>query len=98
MTADNRASFGRQVLRRKVNDRLLTAGEGVDVVDVFCECGGRMCRSQVRVAIDLYERVVASGCLFLVASGHEDSRTEQAVRRYEHFLVVDRGPERASAA
>ena len=48
--------------------------------------------------VDLYESVVRSARLFLVAEGHEEPATEQAVGIYERFLVVDRGPENASAA
>jgi hypothetical protein len=100
VTSNDGVSAGRQALRRKVNERLRqTAGRpDSDTIDVFCECGGRRCAAQVRVATDLYEGVVTSGRLFLVAEGHEDPATERAVRIYEWFLVVDRDPERASAA
>ncbi len=100
VTSNDSVSVGRQALRRKVNERLRETADrpDSDTVDVFCECGGRLCAAQLRIAADLYERVVSSGRLFLVAEGHEDAATEQAVGIYERFLVVDRDPERASAA
>ena len=99
MTAKD-GSVGRQALRRRVNERRCQAAERPDsgTIDIFCECGGRLCAAQVRVAADLYEGVVTSARLFLVAEGHEDPATEQAVGVYERFLVVDRGPQSASAA
>lgn len=100
MTVNHEVSTGRQVLRRKINERLHHAADETDsnTIDVFCECGGRMCAAQIRVTADLYESVVTSVRLFLVAEGHEDPASEHAVGIYEQFLVVDRGPENASAA
>jgi hypothetical protein len=100
MTVGHEASVGRQVLRRKINERLHDAADATDsnTIDVCCECGGRTCGAQIRVAVDLYESVVTSARLFLVAEGHQEPATEQPVGIYQRFLVVDRGPENASAA
>jgi hypothetical protein len=100
VTGKDGTSVGRQVLRRKVNDRLRQAADRTDsdLIDVFCECGGRLCAAQVRIAADLYEGLVMSTRLFLVAEGHEDPANEKTVGIYERFLVVDRGSESASAA
>jgi hypothetical protein len=100
VTLNEGVSAGRRAVRRTVNKRLRESAESTQasMIDVFCECGGRLCAAQVRVPADLYEQVVTSARLFLVAEGHEDLASEQAVGIYERFLIVDRGPEDASAA
>jgi hypothetical protein len=85
-------SLGRQVLRRGVNDRMRAALEatGADSLEVFCECGRRLCATRVQVEAGFYQGVVASGRLFLVASGHEDRPSELTVGVYDGFVVVER--------
>ena len=93
MTVSHEGSVGRQVLRRKINERLHDAADGTDsnTIDVFCECGGRTCAAQIRVAVHLYESVVTSARLFLVAEGHEEPATEGsrlAVRRAGRCVLL----------
>ena len=85
-------SFSRQVLRRKLNERLrnVTESRDDDTIDVFCECGRRTCSAQIRVGIGFYEGLVTSDRRYLVVQGHEDDASDVAVGIYERFLVVDR--------
>jgi hypothetical protein len=86
-------SFGRQVLRREVNGRIRHAVQlpETETLEIFCECGRRLCADRVQAEAGFYGRAVASGRLYVIAKGHQDP-TDAIVGAYDGFVVVDRAP------
>jgi hypothetical protein len=86
-------SFGRQALRREVNGRIRNAVElpETETLEIFCECGRRLCADRVRIEAGFYGRAVASGRLYVIAKGHQDP-ADAIVGAYDGFFVVDRAP------
>jgi hypothetical protein len=85
-------SYGRQVLRRQINGRMRHAVElpETEPLEIFCECGRRLCAARVRVEAGFYGRAVASGRLYVIAKGHQDAG-DAIVGAYDGFFVLDRG-------
>jgi hypothetical protein len=88
----NKVSFGRQALRRKVNTRTpnITGASEATTIDVFCECGRRLCADRVRITVDAYEAVLASPGHYVVATDHGSDSTQRLVNDQHGFLVVER--------
>lgn len=86
-------SFGRQALRRQVNGRIRHSVDlpETETLELFCECGRRLCAARVRVEAGFYGRAVASGRLYVIAKGHQDA-ADTIVGGYDGFFVVDRAP------
>jgi hypothetical protein len=85
-------SFGRQALRREVNGRISQAVRPeTETLEIFCECGRRLCADRVWVEAGFYGRAVASGRLYVIAKGHQDP-ADAIVGAYDGLFVVDRAP------
>ena len=89
-----KVSVGRQVLRRKLNDRLYARANGsTKVLEVFCECGRATCRANSQdgllVAPQVYEQLRRIPTRFLIKPGHT-APVERIVDSYQDFLVVER--------
>lgn len=89
-TARNEAIF------REVNEALKAGhwpGEEGDPIAFRCECGRLGCSRLVELTSKEYERIRAHPRRFLVAPGHDDGRTETAVNRHDHYVVVEKHDE-----
>jgi hypothetical protein len=88
----NGVTLGRQRLRREVNTRVraITPQDDAMTIDVFCECGRRLCADRVRIAIDLYKAVLDSPGYYVVTTHHDHDPTQRLVSRHHSFLVVQR--------
>ena len=90
----DRVSVGRQVLRRKLNDRIhANANESTKELEVFCECGRATCRANTQdrllVAPQLYEQLRRIPTRFLIKHGHT-APVERIIDSYQDFLIVER--------
>jgi hypothetical protein len=82
------ASFGRQVLRRYVNDRICDGAEGGgQMLELFCECGGRRCADRVRLSADEYAAARAVPGRLVVAASHAGAGAGA-----EELVVLEQGP------
>ena len=56
-TVSNGVSFGRQAVRRDVNTRLRSVNGATETaaIEVFCECGRRLCADRLHIAIEVYD-------------------------------------------
>jgi hypothetical protein len=89
----NNVTFGRQVLRRKVNTRLPSiapASGTTTTIEVLCECGRRLCADRLQITVDAYEAVLESSGHYVVATHHENGPTQRLVSRHDGFVVVER--------
>jgi hypothetical protein len=91
-SVSNDVTLGRQVLRRKVNERIrgVTDPSGSGTIEVFCECGRVRCADRLRIAVDVYDEVLASPGHFVVTTHHDHDATQRLVSRHHGFLVVER--------
>jgi hypothetical protein len=91
-TVSNEVTLGRQVLRQEVNRRIRTVGEsnGSGAIEIFCECGRVRCADRLRIALDVYDDVLASRGHFVVTTHHDHDATQRLVSRHHGFLVVER--------
>ena len=92
--ASDNVSLGRQVLRRRLNDRIYAAGDGrTEEIVVFCECGRRTCTDATRHGLRLprawYEQVRVRPTQFVVRREHAVA-ADRVVRSYERFLIVEK--------
>jgi hypothetical protein len=85
-------SLGRQTLRRAVNERILHRVDlhGVDLVDLFCECGGVRCAVRISVPKRFYEEILGQPGSFVVSDGHEQLDGESLVSRGDGWALVAR--------
>jgi hypothetical protein len=90
--AFNKITFGRQVLRRKVNTRVpsFTGTSETTTIEVFCECGRRLCADRVRIAVDIYEAVLESPGHYVVTTNHGNDSSQRLVSDHPGFVVVER--------
>jgi hypothetical protein len=91
-TVSNDVTLGRQRLRREVNARIRgLTGQGEETtIDVFCECGRRLCADRIRVAVDVYRDVLVSPGYYVVTPHHDHDPTQRLISRHDGFLVVER--------
>ena len=90
-----KAAVNRQLLLREVNDRLLELADG-DVGEFICECAAPECIERIRVAVDDYRRLRATGTTFIVdarhwfivAARHGDRAHGHIVERHEDWCVI----------
>lgn len=89
------ATVGRQALRRMVNRRLrdARAASATETIDIFCECGRRLCATRVPVAALLYDEVLAAAAHYVVSAPHQDG-DQGLVSSHEGFVVTERGASR----
>jgi hypothetical protein len=59
-----------------------------DSMAVVCECGDVSCFEQIRISIDVYEKVRSDSTLFVVVPGHEIPDVEDIVAEHGSFNVV----------
>jgi hypothetical protein len=90
--AFNNITLGRQVLRRKVNTRVprITGAGETTTIEVFCECGRRLCADRVRIAVDAYEAVLESPGHYVVTTDHGNDSSQRLVSDHRGFVVVER--------
>jgi hypothetical protein len=85
-----------ETLFREVNERIAQLGERAQAwspegIDFLCECGEEGgCGQQVRVPLDVYERVRSQDDRFIVRPGHEAPEIERAVEWTDAYVVVDK--------
>lgn len=86
-----KASVGRQLLRRDVNDRAAEASRarGAASVQVLCECGLPGCANKFEVDVERYDDVRRFATHFLIAAGH-DADEERVVASDAAFAVVEK--------
>ena len=91
-TVSNGVSFGRQTVRRDVNTRILSVTDSIGPasLEIFCECGRRLCADRLHIAPDLYEGVLGTPGQYVVTTHHDDDPTQRLVSRHHGFLVVQR--------
>ena len=94
-TMTNEVTLGRQVLRQEVNRRIRSGTEsngsnGSGTIEIFCECGRVRCADRLRIALDVYDDVLASRGNFVVTTHHDHDATQRLVSRHHGFLVVER--------
>jgi len=86
--AQNEAFF------RSLNERIREAAgeQGSDghVYEFVCECADTACVERVRLTIDQYEEVRASGTRFILAEGHDIAKIETVVDRADGHVVVEK--------
>ena len=86
----NSVSAGRQALRRKVNAQLHAIGSpGEPTVEIFCECGWRLCADHLRINLELYQTVLGRPAQYVVTTHHDDP-TQRLISRHRGFLIVER--------
>jgi hypothetical protein len=70
-------------LYREVNDRIAAVaqslGAATDTFTFICECSRTGCRAQIDAPIEVYARVRERPGAYLVAAGHEDAGSEDAI-------------------
>ena len=90
--AANGSSVGRQALRREVNRRVRDAAASAEPasVEIFCECGRRLCADRLRIDLDLYEQVVNTPGRYVVTTHHDNTPSQLLISRHHGFLVVER--------
>lgn len=82
-----------EVIFRTINENILGLAEklGRDApYDFICECATSGCFERLRLTVEEYERVRATGTHFLVAAGHEDIEVEQVIDTHEEYVVVEK--------
>jgi hypothetical protein len=91
-TVSNEVTLGRQVLRQEVNRRIRrgTESNGSGAIEIFCECGRVRCADRLRIALDVYDDVLASRGNFVVTTHHDHDATQRLVSRHHGFLVIER--------
>jgi hypothetical protein len=91
-TVSNSVSFGRQIVRREVNTRIRSVNGSIEpaTIEIFCECGRRLCADRVQIATDVYESVLRSPGQYVVTPHHDHDPTQRLVSRHHGFLVVKR--------
>lgn len=85
---------------RRVNEAIGRGrwpGEG-DATAFRCECGNAGCTEMVRLDVEEYEQVRASGRRFVVAAGHEDPEVEDVCAAGEGYVIVEKRGEAARVA
>jgi hypothetical protein len=88
----NNVTFGRRMLRRKVNTGRpsVAAASETTMIDVLCECGRRLCADRLQIPVDAYEAVLESPGHYVVTTHHEHDPTQRLVSRHRGFVVVER--------
>jgi hypothetical protein len=89
-----KASFGRQALRREVNERAAEAGRarGDATVEILCECGLTGCTTKFEIDAERYEQVRLFATHFVIAAGH-DAGEERVIASDAAFAIVEKfGP------
>jgi hypothetical protein len=88
----NNVTFGRRMLRRKVNTRppSVAPASETTTIDVLCECGRRLCADRLQLTVDAYEAVLESPGHYVVTTQHEHDPSQRLVSRHHGFLVVER--------
>ena len=88
----NDVTFGRRMLRRKVNTRLpdIASASEASTIDVLCECGRRLCADRLQLTVDAYEAVLESPGHYVVTTSHEHDPGQSLVSRHHGFVVVER--------
>ncbi len=91
-TVSNGVSFGRQAVRRDVNTRLRSVNGATETaaIEVFCECGRRLCADRLHIAIEVYESVLSTPGQYVVTPHHDHDPSQRLVSRHRGFLVVQR--------
>ena len=70
------------VERRRENKRRATSGPEIDpqgLVEFMCECDKSDCERLVKVPLYVYERILAAGDQYLLATGHHASRPYRTI-------------------
>jgi hypothetical protein len=79
-------------LYREVNDRIAAVaqslGAATDTFTFICECSRTGCRAQIDAPIEVYARVRERPGAYLVAAGHEDAGSEDAIFGHDHYRIV----------
>ena len=81
-----------EVMFRRVNERLASAGGSVEVpheLQLFCECSDRDCLKTIAIEAAEYEWLRVNPRRFAVLPGHEAPAVEDVVERHERFVVVE---------
>ena len=88
----NNVTFGRRMLKRKVNTRLpgIPPASETTTIDVLCECGRRLCADRLQISIDVYGAVLESPGHYVVTTEHEHDPTQILISRHHGFVVVAR--------
>jgi hypothetical protein len=89
-----KVSVGRQVLRRKLNDRLYARANGsTQELELFCECGRATCRANTQdgllIAPQVYEQLRRIPTRFLIKHRHT-APAERIIDSHQDFLIVER--------
>ena len=94
--AENDARF------RQANENIRAAAEraGMERVPFVCECADLTCTKVVRISLDKYEEIRASGRRFLNAPGHlaADQGWSRPVEEGDGYQVVEKLGEAAAIA
>jgi hypothetical protein len=79
-------------LYREVNDRIAgvanSLGATADSFTFICECSQSGCTAQIDAPLEVYARVRERPGAFLVAEGHEDAMSEDAIFGHGRYRVV----------
>jgi hypothetical protein len=89
-TVTNGVSFGRQAVRRQVNNRLCSVNDTTEAaaIEIFCECGRRLCADRLQIEVGLYESVLSTAGQYVVTPHHDHDPTQRLVSRHRGFLIV----------
>ena len=95
LTDERTERVGRnEALYRQVNERIQDLNEAFSPMtgdfSVVCECGDLHCTEQLRMSPHEYERVRANPTLFILKPGHEQPDVEQAIKKHDGFIVVEK--------
>jgi hypothetical protein len=83
-----KVSVGRQVLRRKLNDRVSALTHDAEF-KILCECGRASCRDGLGVTRDVYEKLRRVPTHFLIKHSHAGP-AERVVDSRDDFLIVEK--------
>jgi hypothetical protein len=79
-------------LYREVNGRIAAVAESLgaatDTFTFICECSRTGCTAQIDAPLEVYARVRERPGAYLVAEGHEDARSEDAIFGHDQYRIV----------
>lgn len=79
---------GMRELLREVNEQIAQLAAGSEVLTLVCECRNRGCADALEVPAEVFRGLREIDGCFVVRPGHDDSRSEAALRREHSFTIV----------
>jgi hypothetical protein len=81
-----------EALFREVNERIATAGAGLDasLLKVLCECSRTSCAETLEIDAEEYHGVRDHGARFALLAEHVDPAIEEVVVDGTAFVVVEK--------